>query len=514
MTKKKKTVLSTIIFIILFNVGTKFLGFYRDALIGRQLGAGSENDAYIAALSATTLIFLSIGSGISTTMIPIISKQTDKEYRKKVINNILNFVLLVSVVIALFYFVGSEFVVSVVAGGFTGDKFDLTVTLTKVLIPTIFFINIAYICVGILQSNEHFLLPTLMSIPYNLIIIIYVFFGIEYYGVYGLAIVTTIGWFLQLLMQLPTVFSLREIKYKLKIDFKNEELQIFIKGLLPVVFVMATNQLTTITDNSFVSHYGDGMVATFYYANMLFIAISTIIVYGITAVMFPKFNKSYIENKEGFYEIITTVLEGVVLLLIPVGVGIAIVSREFISMIFLTDNFTMDDVIITSNFLKVYGFFMVAFGIMDIMNKAYYTKDNRKVPVIISLVILISNISLNFILTRVLNVGIYGVIFATAISFYLGIIISLKLFKSDEGNINYKSFSSTLIKSIISAILMYITITFLQKFLYSIMNVEDFVSRALFLIISAGIGMVIYFGSLLILKEKNMIKNIKTFLKK
>ncbi|MFV0519941.1 MAG: murein biosynthesis integral membrane protein MurJ [Lachnospirales bacterium] len=514
MTKKKKAIVSTIIFIIFFNIGTKFLGFYRDALIGRQLGAELETDAYLMSLSATTLIFLSIGTGISTTLIPIISKIEDKEYRRKIINNILNFILLVSLGIAVVYFLGSDIIVSIVAGGFTGEKFDLTVSLTKILIPTVFFINIAYVFVGILQSNEKFLLPTLISLPYNIIIIIYLFVGAEKYGVEGLAIITTIGWLLQLLVQVPTIIKLKEIKYSFKIDFKGEELQRFIKGLLPVVFVVATNQLATVTDNSFISHFGDGKPAAFYYANMLYVAVATIIVFGITSVMFPKFNKNYMENKASFYETITTVLEGVVLLLVPVGIGIAVVSKEFISLIFLSDEFTMDSVILTANFLKAYGMFMVTFGILDIINKAYYTKDNRKTPVIISASILIINLVLNYVLIKALNVGIYGVIISTGIAFYIGVFISLYLFKSEEGNINYKSFLTTCVKSVVAVVVMYVAITLIQNFLYSVIDVNDFLSRLIFLCVSAIGGVAIYFGVLILLKEKTIIRNIKNLLKK
>ncbi len=514
MNKIKNTALYTIIFIIVFNIGTKFLGFYRDAVIGRMLGAQIDTDAYLMALSATTLIFLSVGSGISTTLIPIIVKETDKERRREIINNILNFILLVSIAIVVIYMSFTNFIVGFFAGGFEGQKLLLTTELTKILIPTIIFINVAYMFVGILQSNENYILPTMISVPYNLIIILYLFTAVDTYGVKGLAVITVVGWALQMLVQLPKIISLGEVKWRPTINFKNEELRIFIKGLLPVVFVMATNQLATVTDNSFISYFGDGKLTTFYYANMLFIAISTIIVYGITAVMFPKFNKSYVENKEGFYNTITTVLEGIILLLVPIGVGIALVSDELISLIFLSDEFTVDNVVLTANFLKIYGLFMVAFGIMDIMNKAYYTKDDRQKPVIISVVILVTNLILNSLFTRVLDFGIYSIVLATAISFYVGIFISLFMFKSDDGNIQYKKLFITIGKSLISAILMYILIVILQQALYNIMAVDTIITRMVFLSLSALMGMVVYFGSLILLKEKIIIGFIKSIIKK
>ncbi len=514
MSNKSKNALGTIIFIILFNVGTKFLGFYRDALLGRELGAGLGTDAYLMALSVTTLIFLSIGSGISTTMIPIIVKEKNKEDREEVINNILSFILIISLIIAIVYLIGAQLIVSIFATGFSGEKFTLTVKITRILIPTLFFINIAYLFVGILQANEKYLLPTLISIPYNLIIIVYLLIGVQKFGVIGLAVITVMGWTLQMLIQLPKIISLNQFKYKFTFNLENEKLQAFMKGILPVVFVMATNQLATISDNRFISYYGDGKLTTFYYANMLFVAIATIIVYGITAVMFPKFNKSYVENKEGFYNTITTVLEGVVLLLIPIGIGIALVSNELIAFIFLTEEFDIESVKLTANFLKVYGIFMVAFGIMDIMNKAYYTKNNRKTPVTITAIILTTNLFLNFVLTRLLNVGIYGVILSTAIAFYIGIVVSLILFKSDEGNVNYRSFFTTIGKAIISVTIMYITIVILQSFIYKTITVNSNSTRILFLAICGLAGMVVYFVSLIILKEKIITNFVKSILKK
>ncbi len=510
MGKANKTALTTIISIIIFNVGTRFLGFYRVAVRGRELGGGLEDDVYVTALSLTTLIFLSIGSGISTTMIPIIVKEKNDKYRREIINNIFNFILIICALIMFVYLVGTQFIVSIFAGGFTGEKFELTVQLTRILTPTIVFINIAYLFVGILQSNEHFLLPTLISVPFNLLIIFYLFFGLNEFGVVGLAVITVVGWFLQMAIQLPRVLRLKEINYKFKIDFKNPELQTFIKGLFPIAFVMATSQLTYVTDNSFVSYYGDGKASTLYNANVLFVAISTIIVYGITAVMFPKFNKSYAENKNEFYKSITSVLEGAILLLIPVGIGIVVVSNELISLIFLTDEFNMDSVNLTANFLKTYSIYMVAFGIMDIMNKAYYTKNNRKMPVITALIIVTTNLILNFLLTRVFSVGIYGVVIGTAVAFYVGIVASLAMFKSDEGNIDFKNVFVTLTKSLISVSLMYVAITLIQNGMYSVMNVDDLKARMIFLVVTALTGVVVYFSSLLILKEKIMTNFVKS----
>jgi putative peptidoglycan lipid II flippase len=505
---KKNHAINAIVVIIGLTLFSKVIGFVRDALIGSQFGIGIDSDAYFMGLGITTTIFLSLGTGIATSIIPISVKLEGNSDKNKVLSSIINSILMISGIITLICFIFTPQLVSLFASGFIGEKYELTIFLTRIMIPTVFFIALAYLYVGLLQAHERYLLPAMISVPYNLLAIAFLFIGVKSYGIVGLAVVTTIGWFLQMAIQLPKVYQVTKLKYSFTLDFKNNYVKEFMTGIISISIIAATQQLTYLSDNTMVSHFGDGKVAALYYSNMLFIAIVTTAVYGITAVMFPKFNKKFVEvDKSAFYSSIDMVLKGIILLLAPISVGLALVGENAVSIIFMRGEFTLEDARITALLLIGFAGYMVAFGIWDVLNKAFYTMGNKRIPLFISGVIIISNIILNFIGAHFL--GLIGIPLATSLAFYIGIIFSFILFKNNEGSLDIKGIIITLLKAATSVTFMAAAILSIHAVLENNMNVIQFSSRLILLITDVGIGIIVYMVSLLILKEKNIIEIIK-----
>lgn len=501
--KEKSKAVSIIAIIIGITLVAKLIGFIRDAVIGSTFGTSIESDAYFIGLSITTIIFMSLGTAISTAVIPISVRLKSSTDKNKALSSILNLTLIISGIITLICFLFTPQIVQVFAGGFSGEKLDLTIKLTQIMIPTVFFISIAYLFVGLLQANEHYFLPSIISFPYNLIAIIYLFVGVKTYGITGLAVVTTIGWFLQMLIQVPKVYQVSGFKYGFKLDLKNSFVKEYFIGLLPITLIAATQQITYLSDNTFASHLGDGKVTALYYSNMLFLAIVTTAVYGITAVMFPKFNKKYVEvDKRSFFTSINLVMKGIILLLVPISVGLALVSEDIISLILMRGEFTQADVKTTSMLLIGYASYMVAFGIWDVLNKVYYTMGNKKLPMVVSGIIIVSNHILNILCVKAFD--LIGIPIATSISFYIGIIVSLLFFKINEGNLDFEEIIITSIKTLVSVFVM----AFLIKGFNYFFQIEIMLLR---IIVDVGIGMIVYLLTLLILREKTIYEFINTF---
>lgn len=512
-TNGNKRALNIILVIIFFNIGSKLLGFVRDAFIGSKLGAGIQSDAYLMGLNTTTLIFLSLGSAIATTVIPIVVKAEKEKDKDKILSSIFNSVLLISLSIGIIYMLFTPQLLNIFASGFTGDKLDLTIILTRIMIPTILFISVAYIYVGLLQSHEHYILPTIISLPYNLLIIGYLFIGMDKYGIKGLAVVTLIGWICQMLIQVPQVIRVVNLKYSFSIDFKNSYVRDFFAGIVPIVLVTATHQINVLSDNQFISRFGDGKVSAIYYASMLFTAIVTTVVYGITAVMFPKFNKRFIDiDKTSFFDTITKVLEGIVLLLIPVSVGLILVSKDIVSVIFMRGEFVLSDVKITASLLVFYASFMLAFGVWDVLNKAFYTMGKKTIPMIVSGSIIVINYIMNMIFVEIF--GIRGIVISTSIAFYIGITISFIMFRKIGGKINFNNIFLTFIKSMGAVLIMAGVVLGSNILINNMLNIDSNIMRLVLLIIEASLGVLAYFAGLIVLREKNIYELVQSIIKK
>ena len=109
MSKSRQAAKSALI-IMVFSLGSKFLGFLRDMLIAARFGSGMETDTYFIAMTATGIITGLITNAISTTSIPILSEIESKEGRASKIkhtNNMINVVFFISIVVVTLAWISS-----------------------------------------------------------------------------------------------------------------------------------------------------------------------------------------------------------------------------------------------------------------------------------------------------------------------------------------------------------------------------------------------------------------------
>lgn len=506
MNKKQSKLAVNIIFIIMsVSIFSKVIGFLRDAIIGGKFGSGIESDVYFSSVTNTATFFLCFGTAIAITIIPIVTKlhKEKKDVKDLVQSSIINAILIISLVIGTVYFIFTPQILSLAVKGYDSEKLKLAVDVTRIMIPSVFFISIAYLYVGLLQYHEKFILPAMISLSYNVVIIAYLFTGVKRFGVIGLAVVTLFGWFLQMAIQLPMTKKVADFKYKLKLQFNNFYVKEFLVSVFFIWIVSSTQQFTLICDNFFASHLKDGIVSDLYYANMLVVAIGTTAVSAITAVMFPKFNKKFEEEDKGaFFSSISKVMQGMTLLLLPISLGLIFIGENTISVVFLRDAFTSENVKDVTSLLAGLSSSMLAFGVWDLLNKAFYTMGNRRVPIFVCALITTINYVLNVILVKV--IGMAGIGIATSLAFYVGMMCSLALFKRNGGRLHYKKIMSTFIKTVFSVTLMGIAIWLTNVLIHSLVVVDTNILRLGVIVTNLVVGVTVYGFGLLVTKEENV----------
>lgn len=462
---------------------TKVLGLLRDTMIISNLGLGVENDAYKIGIPMTVNLFLGVGSAMSTNLIPKVVRHGNSKDGQDFLNKVMSWVLLtMAVFIGIYYFIIPSAVTYIFAPGYDGEKLQLTITVARIMIPAIFFICMTYFMQGILQANEKFMMPALMSLPSNLVFFAYIFIGMDQFGVIGLAVITTVAWSAQCIFLAIPVIKNKLIPFRWHLSFRDKEVSAFFLALIPIAIVTLTHTFNIMYDNSRATFIGDGFVAAIDAGNILFRAIVQTTVYGITAVMFPKFNRRYVEaNDEGLNQSVVNVLRSVFLLLLPMSVGLITLGDDLISFIFERGLFDESDVVVTTVAFTGYTALMIAFGTVDVLNKAYYTVGNRRVPLMITGIITVSNIILTPLLSE--NLGFQGIPIGTAAAYFIGAIVSLVIFMRKSKREATARLAGTFIKSAIAAFIMGIIVVLLKN---------------VFIIDTASITSALYFGIIIL----------------
>lgn len=501
----KKNIFKTFSLIFIITVISKFLGLFRDIVFAKYYGTGYVANAFFAAIRIPTqLVDIILSSAIVSTFVPIFNQVLQKDGKDKAnkfANNFVNIVALISTAIAIIGIIFAPQIVKALAGGFDTQTFNLTVELIKITFPMIIFTAIAYSLVGFLQSYGQFNIPAMISAVSNLVIIIFLLLFREKFGIHGVAGCMLFAWLLQVLIQVPFAKKYG-YPFRLHIDFKDENIKRVFLLSIPILISTAVLPINNLVSTRLASGMGDNAVSAMEYAYKLYVVISGVFTYAIGNIIFPEMSRaSADDNKEEYKEIINKAMRMMIYILIPLTIGITIFSKDIISVIYERGEFTAESTLITSSILTFFSVGIIGSGIVEVMNKAFYAKQDTKSPLIAGIIMIIINVILCVTLSKFLDIK--GLALATSITAIVNA-ITLMYMANRNVKIITKELGTFIAKVVISALVMGVVVYLLNKYLQASSLINIFR-----MIIGAAMGVVTYYLMTYLLK----VNEIKLFKK-
>ncbi|MGL5348079.1 MAG: murein biosynthesis integral membrane protein MurJ [Peptostreptococcaceae bacterium] len=496
--------------LMIITIISKILGFGRELVLGSVYGASIYSDVYITSMNIPILIFDLIGMAIATTFIPLYYENEEKfgtNRAREFSSNILNLVLVVSLIISIICAICTEPIVKLFAMGFKEEEFKLTVQFTRIMLSGGIFICTKNLITSYLQAKESFLIPGLSGIPFNIIIIISILSSFKY-GVYTLPIGTLIAMASQFIFQYP--FAIKKgFKYKFKINIKDEYISQIIWLVLPVFIGISVNQINAMIDRTFASTLMEGAVSSLNYANKLNLFVMGLFITTLTAVIYPNLSKIYAEDdKSTFSYLVSKYVNIIIILVIPISVGAIILAQPIVKLLFERGAFDSRATVMTATSLAMYSIGMVAYGLRDILSKVFYSLKDTKTPMINGIVTIIINILFNFILIR--KFGYQGLALGTSLSSIVCIVILFMSLKKKIIYFGQDKIINTSIKVVISSFIMGLSVYILYyKILVEIS--EGFIYEGISIFLSVGIGIIVYGIMNIILKIDESIYILNKF---
>ncbi|CEP47852.1 virulence factor MviN [[Clostridium] sordellii] len=493
---------------------SKILGFGRELVLGSIYGTSIYSDAYIVSMNIPNVIFASIGAAIATTFIPLYhenKKNSGEEKALEFTNNIINIVTVISIVVAIFILIFTEPIVKIFAIGFKGEALSITVKFTKIMIFGILFIGLTNIFRTFLNIKGEFIIPGLTGIPFNIIIILSIILSYKINPI-ALAIGTLIAMGSECLFQIPFAFK-HGYKYTPKINFNDDNLKKIIWLTGPVFIGIAVNQVNAMVDRTLASTLVEGSIAALNYANRLNGFVLGLFITSISSVIYPMLSKLSIDkNLKEFKNSVLVSVNTIILIIIPISIGAIIFSKPIVSLLFERGAFDSKATQMTSTALAFYSIGMIGFGLRDILGKVFYSLKDTKTPMVNGAIAMILNIFLNIILIRYM--GHAGLAFATSISSIACIVLLFISLNKKIGYFGQDKIIKTLVKSLISAIVMGLLALACYNLMISILGI-GFITKGISLGISVLIGVIVYGALIMFLKVEEvnvitkMIKKIK-----
>ena len=413
------------------------------------------------------------------------------------------------IVLAMLGFIFTEELVKVFAMGFEGQTLKVSIDFTRITIIGIVFTGLSYVMTAYLQIKNNFTVPGLASVPKNIIIIVSIILSVKY-NPYIMIWGTLIGIATEFLFQFP--FAIKSgYKYQPYINMKDKYIKKMSWLIGPVLIGVAVNQINTMVDRTLASTLVEGSISALNYANKLNGFVMAMFITSVAAVIYPMLSKlSSEENKEKFISSVVQSINSVILLVIPISIGAIVLATPIVKLLFQRGEFDVRATSMTAIALIMYSIGMVAFGLRDILGKVFYALQDTKTPMINGAMAMIMNIVLNIILVKYLQLA--GLALATSISAIVCIFLLFGSLKKKIGYFGQDKIIKTMIKSILSAVVMGIVTYFIYNMISNLLGV-GFIKEVISLVVSVGIGAVTY-AILVVLLKVEEINIITSMMKK
>lgn len=427
---------------------SRLFGLIRLQVIAYIFGYSQATDAFWIGFTLPNLFRSLLAEGaLSTAFIPVFSEWLRNKGRKEaeiLANNILNILILIlTITVAAGVFLAPIYV-PWLAFGFREffSQMQLAINLTRVMFPFLFFISIAALIMAILNCEGHFFSPAFAPLLFNIAVIFSAILLTPLYGIYSLAIGVVLGGGIQFFFQIPFLKH-KDYHYRFILSFKDPGVKKILKLMGPAALGGITLQVNILINRVFASTLPPGSISSLQYAMRLIQLPLGIFAIALSTAIFPSLSSLDIKKKmKEFRSTLSLGLRIVFLLLIPSSIGLIIIGKPLICLIFQHGAFLSEDTLMTNQALFYYSIGLFAMGGVMVLNRAFYSLQDMMTPFKVSFLIMLVNVLLNFLLISPLKQG--GLALATSISMIINMIILFFLLRrrlrSMEGGKLFSSF--------------------------------------------------------------------------
>ena len=408
--------------VFILTLVAKLLGVVREMLQANYFGTGIDADLYTASYNSTLYLFTTVCYALCIAAVPILTQEfaAKRERGIRAANNLVTITLLGSLgVVGVWQVLASTPIVGIL-WDVAESELPRLVGYIRIMSCALPIVAMAYLMVALFQATDHYELQGSMSIPYNVFLAVFLFLFGSKLGIGGIVVASTFAWLLQLGMSLPYAHK-ENYRYRPALDLRADYIGRYFKTAAVSVLTTSVFLFCYLIDTSTASAFDSGAVSSFYYADKLFTPLTTTVLYSISAVMFPRFNREFTKDDTGSYlSYIWNVTENTLLFIFPVCAMMSAFGTDIIRVIFESGSFTAESTEVTGNIFGMYALGMSAFAVLDLLNKAYYAMKKTLVPLLINLGILV----LNLILNSLFDTG-SGVALATSAAITVGALVMI-----------------------------------------------------------------------------------------
>jgi putative peptidoglycan lipid II flippase len=401
---------------------SRVFGFLRDILIAGTLGAGPVADAFFVAFRFPNLFRSLFAEGAFTAaFVPIFAGILESEGKARAAAfaqqafSVLLWILLLFVVVVE---MAMPLAITVLAPGFTTDpeKFDLAVTLSRIVFPYLLFVSLVALLAGVLNSLGKFAAAAAAPILLNLCMIAALLWLEPYTQTAGHALawgVAVAG--LVQFVWLWVVCARAGVPVRLPRPRLSPEVRTLLKRALPVALGAGIYQVNMMVNTMLASLLPVGAVSYLFYADRIHQLPIGVVGVAVGTALLPLMSRQLrAGHLAAAHHSQNRALEFSLLLTLPAATAMIVIAEPIIAALFQRGAFDAADARATASTLMALALGLPAYMLVKSLTPGYFARHDTRTPVKIAACTVMLNIALSLVLMGPL---LYvGIALATSIS--------------------------------------------------------------------------------------------------
>jgi putative peptidoglycan lipid II flippase len=489
----------------LATMASRILGLVRDVVLAFYFGATDAADAFRVAFRVPNLLRDLFAEGaMSAAFVPTFTRTLTTDGRAsawRLASSVINALVLVTGLLVLAGIVFAPELVGLFAGNFAEvpGKLSLTIYLTRVMMPFLTLVALAAVLMGMLNSLGHFFVPALSPAMFNVATIAIAVVGIPLAPALGIepivlvAISTLVGGLGQLALQWRPL--LREgFQYRPVLDVRDRGLRQILFLMGPGTLGLAATQINVFVNTVLATGQGTGAVTWLDLAFRLMYLPIGVFGVSIAAAATPAVSRmAAAANLAGMRSTVAQAIALMLSLNVPATVGLIVLARPIVELIFQRGNFSAADTDATAAALQFYALGLVGYSVVRIVSPTFYALDMSRVPVVASVGSVVANVLLNVSLVQVM--GYRGLALGTSVTALLNAGVQLGLLRRELHGVELPRLLSAFARILIAALMMGAAAWLAERGLHQVLPGDATLVQAIRVGVAIATGLVVLAGA-------------------
>jgi len=385
---------------------SNLVGVVRGIVITGAFGTSAELDSFNAANRIVEMLFnLVAGGALGSAFIPTFTgflARDDRPGAWRLASGVTNLVFLALVLISALAWVFAPQIVRdglfVLVPGSDPVQESLTISLLRIMLPSVVLFGMSGLVMGILNAHQVFLIPAIAPAMYSLGMILGTWLLPAEWGIRRLAIGVVAGALMHLLVKLPSIWRLRDRAYLAYLGIRDQAVLKVFKLMGPRLLGVAVVQLNFIVNTVIALGQPEGSVTAITLAFSLMLMPQMAVAQSAAIASLPTFSAQVaLEQLDEMRNSLASTLRAVLLLSIPASVGLIVLRTPLVALLYQRGAFTARSTELVAWALLWYAAGLVGHALVEILSRAFYALHDTRTPVIVGVITMGLNIGFSLL---------------------------------------------------------------------------------------------------------------------